>query len=142
MTGHTIRRVVAPTILAMVLALALAVWIPGNAQAGDKADKPMSASEMQEHCKDMMKQRAQLTADLKAEDADLTEQITRMNGAPTDKKLDLMAAIITNLVQQRTALNVRRETMQTAMSTHMADHMQMGKDSPSQCPMMSSLHGE
>jgi hypothetical protein len=140
MTGHTIRRVVAPTIL--VVAVALSIWIPVNAQAVDKPNKPMNASEMQEHCKGMMKQRTQLTADLKAEDADLGAQIARMNSAPADKKLDLMAAIITNLVQQRAAMNLRRETMQTAMGTHMSEHSQMGKGGMSQCPMMLGMQGE
>jgi len=56
-----------------------------------------------------------MMAGLKVQDAQLAEQISAMNGAPTDKKVDLMAAIVTQMAAQRTAMNVRMETMHETM---------------------------
>lgn len=47
----------------------------------------------------------------KAEDAALAAQVAAMNRAPDDRKVALMAAIITTLVDQRAASNARMEAM-------------------------------
>lgn len=137
MNHHLTRRIVGLTSLALLLALA--IWVPIRAQAADKDSKPMNANEMKEHCQEMTKLRTQMTADMKAADADLSAQITRMNSAPAERKLDLMAAIVTSLVEQRSAMNLRWESMQLQMGPHMAEHMQMGQGSMSQCPMMAGM---
>jgi uncharacterized protein (DUF2336 family) len=77
--------------------------------------------------------------DMKAQDAELTEQLIRMNSAPEDKKLGLIAAVVTRMVEQRTAMNARMAKMQEEMMQHMMEHMQMGKGSMSQCPMMKGM---
>jgi hypothetical protein len=94
-----------------------------------------------QRCQAMMEQKEKMMADIKAQDAELTAQVAKMNGAPENRKLDLMAAVVTHLVEQRTAMNVRMEKMQEGMMNHMMQHMQMGKESMSQCPMMKGMKG-
>jgi hypothetical protein len=55
--------------------------------------------------------------------------------------LDLTAAVVTRMVEQRTAMHARKSKMQDEMMTHMMQHMQMGKNSMSQCPMMKGMKG-
>ena len=62
-----------------------------------------------------------------------------MNRAPKDKKVGLMATALTGMVQQRITMDARKAQMEDAMMKHMMQHMQMGKESMSQCPMMKSM---
>ena len=55
--------------------------------------------------------------------------------------MSLMAAVITRMVEQQTATHVRMAKMQEDMMKHMMQHMQMGKESMAQCPMMKSMKG-
>jgi hypothetical protein len=82
-----------------------------------------------------------MMADMKAQDAELTEQLTKMNSAPEDKKMGLMAAVVTHMVEQRIAMDARKAKMEEAMMQHMMQHMQMGKESMAQCPMMKGMKG-
>ena len=94
---------------------------------------------MKECCQAMKEQKEKLMADMEAQDAELAGEIATMNSAAEDKKLDLMAAIVTHMVEQRTAMDARMEKMQGGMMKHMMQHMQMGKESMSQCPMMKDM---
>jgi ethanolamine utilization protein EutQ (cupin superfamily) len=77
--------------------------------------------------------------DMKAQDSELTKQIAKMNRAPKDKKMNLMAAVITHMVEQRIAMDARKAKMEEEMMQHMMKHMQMGKESMAQCPMMKDM---
>jgi hypothetical protein len=143
----------------LALILAMASWLPVAATAAD--DKPMKTMKdgkhqmmlneanaeqpvdekkmMMQRCQSMKEQKEKMMADMKAQDADLTEQVAKMNSAPKDKKIDLMAAVVTRMVEQRTAMNVRKEKMQGEMMKHMMQQMQMGKESMEQCPMMKGM---
>lgn len=101
--------------------------------------KMMTETEMMQRCQGMEEQKKKLAADLKTQDAELTAQIAEMNRAAEDKKLDLMAGIVTQMVAQRTDLNARRSEMEEGMMQHMMEHMQIGKKSMSQCPMMKDM---
>ena len=94
-----------------------------------------------ERCQEMMEQRQKMMEDIKAQDAQLTEQVAEMNSAPEDKKMSLMAAVITHMVEQRIAMDARKAKMEEEMMKHMMEHMQMGKESMSQCPMMKGIKG-
>jgi hypothetical protein len=118
----------------LVLALALVIWSPAQAQTTELVTGKM----MMERCQEMQAQKQKMMAEMKAQDAALTEQVAKMNSAPADKKTDLMAAVLTQMVEQQTAMHARMEKMQTKMMQHMTEHMQMGKDSMAQCPMMKS----
>ena len=124
----------------LALALALAIWSPVQARSAEPAEgKMMTEAKMLERCQEMMDQKQKMMEDMKAQDAELTEQLTKMNSAPEDKKLGLIAAVVTRMVEQRTAMNARMAKMQEKMMQHMMEHMQMGKESISQCPMMKGM---
>jgi hypothetical protein len=51
-----------------------------------------------------------------------------------------MAAIVTQLVEQRATMHAEKAKMEQRMMSHMMHHMQMGKASMSECPMMKAMH--
>jgi iron-sulfur cluster repair protein YtfE (RIC family) len=107
--------------------------------SGPAGGKMITEDKMLERCQELMKQKQKMMDDMKAQDSELTEHVAKMNSAPKDKKIRLMAAVITRIVEQRTAMHVRMEKMQEMMMQHMLEHMQMGKDSLAQCPMMQGM---
>jgi uncharacterized protein HemX len=124
----------------LALALALAIWTPIQSQSAEPAEgKMMTEAKMMEHCQEMKEQKQKMKEDMKAQDSELTKQIAEMNHAPKDKKMDLMAAVITRMVEQRIAMDARKAKMEEEMMKHMMQHMQMGKESMSQCPMMRDM---
>ena len=126
----------------LALALALAIWSPVQSRSAEPAEgKIMTEAKMMEHCQEMKAQKQKMKEDMKAQDTELTNQITRMNSAPKDKKMDLMAAVITQMVEQRIAMDARKAMMEEKMMQHMMQHMQMGKESMSTCPMMKEMKG-
>jgi hypothetical protein len=143
----------------LALALAMASWLPIAATAADKPMKPMKGGEhqmmlnkvntkqpvdgkmMMQRCEAMKEQKQKMKAEMKAQDAELTEQLAKMNSAPDDKKVGLMAGVVTQMVEQRIAMNARQAKMEEEMMQHMMQHMQMGKESMAQCPMMKGMKG-
>jgi hypothetical protein len=124
----------------LILALALAVWSPALLQSAEPAEgKTMMEGKMMECCRAMKMQKQKMWEDIKAQDAELTGQVAKMNSAPADKKMNLMAAVITLMGEQRIAMNVRMEKMQDEMMQHMMQHLQMGKDPMSPGPMMKDM---
>ena len=124
----------------LALALALAIWSPVQGRSAEPAEgKLVTEAKMMERCQEMMEQKQKMREDMKAQDAELTEQLTRMNSAPEDKKMGLMAAILTHMVEQRIAMDARKAKMEEEMMKHMMQHMQIGKESISQCPMMKGM---
>ena len=126
----------------LVLALALAIWSPIQAQSAEPAQmKNMTEAKMMERCQEMKEQKQKMKEDMEAQNAQLTEQLAKMNSAPEDQKMDLMAAVLTLMVEQRIAMDARKAKMEEEMMQHMMQHMQMGKESMSQCPMMKGMKG-
>jgi len=127
---------------ALALALALAVWSPLQSQAaGPVEEKSIKKTEMMEDCREMMERKQKMMAEIKAQDAQLNAQVAEMNSAPTDKKLDLIAAVVTRMVEQRSAMHEQMGKMHEGMMAHMMQHMRMGDESMSQCPMMKGMKG-
>jgi hypothetical protein len=106
----------------LALAMSLALWAPGMAQSIDHSKMDHSKMEhsmmKSDHMKEMM-------AEMKSQDAELTAQVAKMNSATSEAKVDLMAEILTKMVDQRTAMNARMEQMHGEMMKH----MQMGMGS-------------
>lgn len=98
--------------------------------------KMMTDTNVMQSCQAMMEQREKMMAEIKTQDAKIAVQVAKMNSAPEKKKLDLMAAVVTEISEQRAATNASMEKMQNGMMQHMSQHMQMGQDSMSHCPMM------
>ncbi len=99
----------------------------------------MTEATMTARCQEMKDQKQKLKADIEAQDAQLTEQIAEMNRAPKDEKMGLMAAALTHMEEQRIVMDARKAKMDDEMMQHMMQHMQMGKDSMPQCPMMKGM---
>jgi len=94
---------------------------------------------MMEDCKKRMQERKAMMAEMAAQDTALSQQVAKLNSAPEDQKLDLIAATLTRLVEQRVAMAPRMEQMHSEMMQHMMEHMQMGKDSMEKCPMIKGM---
>jgi hypothetical protein len=125
-----------------VLALALAIWAPVQAQSAKPAQmKNMMEAKMMAQCQEMKEQKQKMKEDMDAQNTQLTEQLAKMNSAPEDKKMDRMASVITLMVEQRIAMDARKAKMDEEMMQHMMQHIQMGKESMSQCPMMKGMKG-
>ena len=138
MTHGTRTSLVIGFSLALVLAIGSTVHAGPATPAGGMQ---MTETQMKDHCKDMMEQKKKLAADVKSQDAELTETVAKMNRAPGEKQMTLMTAVITQLVDQRVAMNQRKAKMDDDMMAHMMEHMQMGKGAMAQCPMMKDMNG-
>lgn len=82
----------------------------------------------------MTERRQKMMADVKAQDEVLKDLVAKMNSAPDDKKLALMANVVTLLVEQRVAVNERRSSMMDEMFNHMMWHTRMGMENILHCP--------
>ncbi len=94
---------------------------------------------MMKQCQEMKGKKQSMKEDSAAQDAQLTDQLAKMNAAPVDQKTDLLAAVVTHMVEQRMTMDARKAKMEEEMMQHMMQHMQMGKESMSQCPMMKGM---
>ena len=96
----------------LLLALTLAIGSPVNAQSPEPAQgNSMMKSTMMERCQEMKQQKQSMKEDMKAQDAQLTGELAEMNRAPEDKKMGLMAGVLTHLVEQRMTMNARKAKM-------------------------------
>ena len=125
----------------LALAMILAIWSPVQSQSAEPAEAKKMEGKMMEGCEKMKEQKEKMKADMKVQNAELTEHVAKMNSAPADKKVDVMAALITHTLEQRIAMDARKAKMEEEMMKHMMKHMEMGKESMSQCPMMKGMKG-
>jgi len=140
MKQHTNTNLIIRSTLALVWALALVIWSPLQSQSADPvAETNMTEANMMARCQEMMDQKQKMISEMKAQDAELTVKVDEMNSAPADKKVDLIAAVVTHLVEQRTAMHARMEKMEGEMMPHMMQHMKMGMESMANCPMMRGM---
>ena len=116
--------------LALALAVVVALWLPAQFRSAKSMDgKMMTGTEA------MQEQRAKVMAVINLQDSQLAGQIYEMNNAATDKKLDLMAAIVTRMAAQRTDMNARIETMHKAM----VKNIQMDQENMSSNSIMQGI---
>lgn len=80
-----------------------------------------------------------MTADMKAQDAELTAHVAQMNAASGAEKIKIMAAVVTHMLELRITTDARKAKMEEEMMAHMMEHMQMGAASMSGCPMMKGM---
>ena len=82
----------------IALVITLLICSPSPVQSADPVDgKATAENQMMAHCEEMKAQKQKMNDDAKAQDAELTEQIAKMNSAPLDKKVGLMAAVISHM---------------------------------------------
>jgi hypothetical protein len=130
-----------PKVISLLLILtSLSLAPAAMGQSVTRPDlKPKHGEDMMKSCRDMMEQKHQMMAEMKAQDTALSEQVTEMNSAADRKKIGLLAAIVTRLVEQRSAMHAKEAAMHEKMMTHMMAHMEMGKDSMAGCSMMDGM---
>ncbi len=127
--------------LGLMAATFLLAGLPTLAQQpNSKAQQPNKtgmAAKMPEHCAMMMQMHQKKEASTKAQDVKLKGLMATMDKASGDQKMKAMAAVISELVAQRTTRQEMMGNMQSQMMGHMMEHMQSGdKTSMMQCPMM------
>ena len=124
----------------LAVAVALSVWSSTQVRSAEPAHgMMMMEGKMMERCQAMKEQKEKMMADMKMQDIELATEVAKMNSAPESRKVRLMAAVVTHMVEQQTALNTRKAKMEDAMMKHMMQHMQMGMESMAQCPMMKGM---
>jgi len=126
----------------LAVAMALAVLTPGMAQPAEplKSDKVVAETQTKDHArmhhprmhpsKTMMIKCQEMMADLKTQDGELLVLIAGMNAAPKEAKVDLMAAIVTKMGEQRAAMDTRMTEMHLAMMKHMHKGMESAPHHP------------
>ena len=119
-----------PVCFGLTLALAMFVSFQ-TARADEPAKKGMIQS-----CEKMKDGKQTLIDEMEAQDAALAAAVVKMNAATSEEKSVQLAAIVTTLVEQKTALRVGMVALHSQTVAHMMEHMQNGKDSMMSCPMM------
>ena len=138
MTHHASTKFVIRSIAAF--ALTLTVLSPAQVRSAEPAKgKSMTELKLMERCQELKEQKQRMKEDMKAQDAELAELVAKLKSAPADKKMDLLAAVVTQMGEQRIAMDARKARMDEDMMNHMMQHVQMGKDSLSECPLMNGM---
>jgi hypothetical protein len=124
------------------LSVALTLWSPLRAQPVEPMDMKMKPDgKMMADCQEIMAKKEKMAADMKAQDAELTEHVAKMNRATGAEQTKIMAAVVTHMLELRISTDAQRTKMETAMMAHMAEHMKMGADGMAGCPMMKGMGG-
>ncbi|HEX3133882.1 MAG TPA: hypothetical protein VHX44_09915 [Planctomycetota bacterium] len=109
-------------------------------EAGDKGHTAAGKVDgCEKMCEEMKAEKAKLIADRNAQDSQLNAEIAAINNAPDDKKVSLIATVITHMVAQRIAMDARKDKMEEDMMKHMMAHMDQGKEPATKCSMMKGI---
>jgi hypothetical protein len=126
----------------LALAFALAFSPQLQAQTAVPAEGTNTAkAKMAACCQEMKELKQKVAAEMKAQDLELNALVAKVNRASEDKKVEKITTALTVMLEQRTTMNACMLDMQEQMMTHMMKHMQMGKESMAQCPMMKRMNG-
>ena len=102
--------------------------------AGDNASKQMK--DMPQQCQAMMAKKNERMAKMQEADTQLQQKLATMNKAQGQAKVDAMAAILTQMVNQRAEMREQMMSMSDDGMKHMMGHMG-NQDAMKNCPMMS-----
>lgn len=116
----------ARTSLAMAMSLAFCAPVPAQDSPKSMPGATKMDHSKMHHSKMMMDQCKGMMEEMKAQDTELKAQIAKMNAAPKDEKLDMLAAIVTRMFDQRVAMNEKMGHMHMEM----AKQMEMGTMAP------------
>ena len=145
-TVRSALTVVAASLLAMSGSIGAAQKPPATAphqheQMQPNAATPGASAKMTMGCQQMMQAHQRMMEDMKATDARLDTLVQQMNSATGQAKVDATAAVVSELVTQRTTMFDRMEGMHGEMMQHMMEHTQAGAaDAMMKCPMMRMTH--
>ena len=111
-----------------LLAATIAAAITLAPVLAEDTTKPEAADQTKEQnpcCMGMMgKDMGNMMSNRKDQEAELDKLVADMNSAPSDKKVDAIAAVVTKLVEQRKAMHERMQKMMTEGRNEM---MKMGR---------------
>jgi len=124
--------------LALIL-MSAAVATAQPEPKGERKGMEEAKGKMMEGCQEMKAAKQRLKQDTQTQNDALVEQLAAMNRAPGSAKMGLMAAVVTKMAEQRMTMDARKAKMEEEMMKHMMQHMQMGKESMSQCSMMKEM---
>lgn len=124
------KQMICGLALTLLLAPALLAQMPEGDKSGSMAG-----------CAAMMQQHEAMQQHMAEMDAKLQTLVDEMNKAKGSAKVDRMAAVITELVAQRSMMQKQMAEMQPKMMEHMMAHVQSAmvsaaSTSMSGCPMM------
>ena len=111
-------------LLAAVIVAAIG-FAPVLAEDTTKPEATDETKEQKDCCMGMMgMDMGKMMSSWKDQEAELDKLVADMNSAPSDKKVDAIAAVITKLVEQRKAMHERMQKMMTEDGKEM---MKMGR---------------
>jgi hypothetical protein len=119
----------------LAMALAVATWCPLSARATEPTKETAATEAKTDRAKELNEQKQKMAESFIAPDGQLAEAVARMNGAPEGKKLDLIAAVVTQMVARQTALNARMEKTQEAILAQMLPPAPAAKSSVAHAPI-------
>lgn len=102
--------------LALVLVVSVGFWAPLRAQTASPARGGM----MMPYPESMMEGHQAMMAEIKKQNDALATQVAEMNKAPQDKKLDLLSAIVTRMIEQRISMDELMAKMNREMMRSLA----------------------
>lgn len=83
----------------------------------------------------------QMTERMKAQDAEMSRKVDEMKKAPRDQKMDRLAEIVAQLVQQRAEMTAHMERMQNHMMPAQQGYPQYAPPPPPNTPMFRNGQG-
>ena len=121
---NRIRTITVTAALLSTAALSIA-WAAQPVEKSRSADKiaGITRSGSPEGCEAMNKMCDEMASKQKADDVAIQRLIATMNQASGTPKVDAMAAVITELVKQRTEYRTHMMTMGSSMNDHMMQHI-------------------
>jgi hypothetical protein len=119
----------------MLLLLLVGIGLAAPALA---QNRPMTPQQMQEKCQEMMARHQEMQQEMAAMDARLEELVVQMNAASGEARVDAMAAVINELIEQRRDMHEMMAEMGPGMMGHMMMHMD--PETMEMCPMMQRQH--
>ena len=96
-----------------ILAIIVAAALPGAVLLA-QGEKGKMGDMMKEHPANMSEMHQKMEAEMKAQDAELDKLVSEMNTATGEKKADVMAALLSKMVEQRMTMHEKMA------GTHMA----------------------
>lgn len=131
------------TILALLLAvlpLAAAPQDKPHAHRHGAMTESAEKAPMGDACAAMMEHHAEMQERMKAMDAELDGLLAEVENATGDAKVDALAAVVEELVEQRRSMHAMMAKHQPMMMRHRMQHMGEG-GAMSDCPMMQRMKG-
>lgn len=124
----------------LALALTVALWSPAQTPtAGAENAQPMTEEKMKGCCATMKTHIGKVKAEVKTQDDELTKHVAKMNSAPAEQKMEIMAAVVTHMAEDRIVLNEHTDILNIALRQHLMQHMSMSKESITGCSMMKGM---